>query len=229
MDHILYENYKTSAGKEQARLLNKIVAGEATLVRSCVWKVLGRANRVEASSDVEDLFQVGCISLLAAVKMWDREKGPWAPYARKWVTEDIRRAMPEQSLIRVPNQSRHILTREQMMEIVAIRARTGREATAQEIGVSEEVLAEWRTPAVCTTAVGDDTEDFTRSAPSPDLAPDMVKALNSLDPQSQRVVMGFAVEGKTFEEIGKEEGFTKQWGRVLFENATQKMRAYLAV
>ncbi len=224
MDLIAFESYKSSAGAEQARLQNLIVAGELPLVRSCVRRVLGRVR----DGETDDLVQVGLIAAAAALRKWDPTRGVWPAYARKWVTEAVRRALPEQALIHVPVTTRPKLTKEQMANVFAIRAGQGREATPEEIGVDPEVFAQWRAPAASArTSDSDEETVYPSVVVDPDLGPDMVKALNTLEPLEQRVLLACAVEGKTLREVAAEEHLSNVWVMKVFDVAAEKMRDYL--
>ncbi len=214
MDLIAFESYNNAVGKEKARLLEKIIKTETPLVKSCVRRILGSARSALGANnncETEDLIQVGLIALVSVIKKWDPAKGAWAAYARKWVTKAMYRALPEQTLIHVPVIDRPMLTLDQMAEVTAIRARTGREATAEEIGVSTELFAEWKTPPVRSTAVGDASDEIVQCTCSPDLTSDVLKALNTLDPRQQRIAMYLFVEEQTLDEVALIEGFSKFW------------------
>ncbi len=221
MDLMLFERWQAATGVEKARILNRMVELEMPLVRSCVRTVLARSGAGEA----EDLEQVGAIGLLSVIRKWDPAKGAWASYARRHVTEAIRRALPEQSLIHVSVTTwDHRLTKEQLAKVISIRARTGREATAEEVSADPVAFAEWCAPAVKVKADGGEAAQNTyKQGPCPEATPDAMAALDVLDPRSQRVVLGLFVEEKTFAEVAAEEKISDVRVMQIRDAAVEKM------
>lgn len=220
MDLLLFETWKAAVeGPVKDKALNDIVVREMPLVKRCVRNVAGKAS--------EDLVQEGAIALVAAIKRWDPERGAWSPYAQKWVSKAIRRGVCNESVIRIPLEERPKLTAAQVREVLAVRARTGREPTAEEIGVAPDVLASWLEPPVQCALDGLRVDHAFGNDPSTDIKQDMLRGLHVLDPRAQRIVMALYVEEKSLREVADEENLSHVVVREIAMASVEKMKKRL--
>ena len=230
MDLELFKRYKAAEGSEKRRLLNTIVTKEMPLVRTCVRSFTRNFSQYNAA----DLTQCGSMGLVSAAQQWDPDRGAWRSFAYRWICSAIQQAVPEQSEIRLPRkQNRPLLRRDQVRQVMGIRSRHGREATAEEIGVSPEVMAKWLTPVTGTVLLGDDLverqgETSGGAHADPNLNLDSLKALGALDPRAQRIVLAFVVEEKTAAEVAKEESLSDTAVLNIRDAALRTMRKELS-
>ena len=116
---------RAQAGDEKAR--QTLVEGNLRLVLSVIQRFLGRGE------NPDDLFQVGCIGLLKAIKNFDlRQKVRFSTYGVPMIAGEIRRYLRDYSAIRVSRSVRDTAYRVLQCK-EAMLAETNREPTLEEI------------------------------------------------------------------------------------------------
>ncbi len=116
---------KAQAGDEAAR--QSLVEGNLRLVLSVIQRFLGRGE------NPDDLFQVGCIGLMKAIKNFDLSQNVrFSTYGVPMIAGEIRRYLRDYSAIRVSRSVRDTAYRVLQCK-EAILARTNREPTLEEI------------------------------------------------------------------------------------------------
>ena len=125
---------RTKAGDESAREM--LIEGNLRLVLSVIQRFSGRGE------SADDLFQVGCVGLLKAIRNFDPTKEVrFSTYGVPMIAGEIRRYLRDNSAVRVSRSMRDtayrvLQAREKLM------CELGREATeeeiAQELGISRE-------------------------------------------------------------------------------------------
>ena len=129
---------KTLKNEEMMELLAKAQAGDAesrqTLVEGNLRLVLSVIQRfVGRGENPDDLFQVGCIGLLKAIKNFDlRQNVRFSTYGVPMIAGEIRRYLRDYSAIRVSRSVRDTAYRVLQCK-EAMLAETNREPTLEEI------------------------------------------------------------------------------------------------
>ena len=112
-------------GDEEA--FEKIVTCNIALVKSIVKKYVGRGM------ETEDLFQIGCMGLVKAVKGYDEKFDVrFSTYAVPMIAGEIKRALRDEGTIHI-SRSMKDLGRRAMTCADEITKRNGKEATISEI------------------------------------------------------------------------------------------------
>ena len=125
---------RAQAGDEEAR--QALVEGNLRLVLSVIQRFLGRGE------NPDDLFQVGCIGLLKAIKNFDlRQKVRFSTYGVPMIAGEIRRYLRDYSAIRVSRSVRDTAYRVLQCK-EAMLAETNREPTLEEIAKRLELPLE---------------------------------------------------------------------------------------
>ncbi len=125
---------KAQAGDDQAR--QALVEGNLRLVLSVIQRFLGRGE------NPDDLFQVGCIGLLKAIKNFDLSQNVrFSTYGVPMIAGEIRRYLRDYSAIRVSRSVRDTAYRVQQCK-AAILAKTNRAPTLEEIARALELPLE---------------------------------------------------------------------------------------
>ena len=125
---------KAQAGDEQAR--QTLVEGNLRLVLSVIQRFLGRGE------NPDDLFQVGCIGLLKAIKNFDLSQNVrFSTYGVPMIAGEIRRYLRDYSAIRVSRSVRDTAYRVLQCK-EAMLAKTNREPTLEEIARELELPLE---------------------------------------------------------------------------------------
>jgi RNA polymerase sigma factor (sigma-70 family) len=233
MDLTLFARYKAATGTEQAKLLNQIVIEGMPFVVRCVRKFC----RGKYEANLDDLVQHGAIGYARGVAKWTPEKGAWSPFAKKAVLFLVKRAALKQHVVAVP-QSRPLLCKAQVQAAYAIRARTGREATAEELRVAPEVLEEYRKPVslAALDAFDNTSPEYetwmnrgdTGASQQVETSLEVMKALDILEARERRIVIGCIVEGKTENEMAAEEGVSNCHVHNLLQSSLLEMRNHLS-
>ena len=125
---------KAQAGDDEAR--QTLVEGNLRLVLSVIQRFLGRGE------NPDDLFQVGCIGLLKAIKNFDLSQNVrFSTYGVPMIAGEIRRYLRDYSAIRVSRSVRDTAYRVLQCK-EAILAQTNREPTLEEIAKKLELPLE---------------------------------------------------------------------------------------
>lgn len=134
-------------GDESA--FEQIVKENSPLVWSIVRRFLGRGV------DPDDLYQLGCLGLIKAVRGFDEGLGnQFSTYAVPKIAGEIRRFLRDDSTIKV---SRVLKERSTKIRHTAevLRAELGREATLSELAAATELTPEEIAQAECATTQTD--------------------------------------------------------------------------
>ena len=125
---------KAQEGDMQAR--QTLVEGNLRLVLSVIQKFLGRGE------NPDDLFQVGCIGLLKAIKNFDLSQNVrFSTYGVPMIAGEIRRYLRDYSAIRVSRSVRDTAYRVLQCK-EAMLAQTNREPTLEEIAKQLDIPLE---------------------------------------------------------------------------------------
>ena len=122
------------AGDEEAR--QTLIEGNLRLVLSVLQKFLGRGE------NPDDLFQVGCIGLLKAIKNFDLSQNVrFSTYGVPMIAGEIRRYLRDYSAIRVSRSVRDVAYRVLQCK-EALMTKTNAEPTLEEIARELELPVE---------------------------------------------------------------------------------------
>lgn len=220
------------------RLLNTLVEGEDGLIRRC-------AKRVARGGDLDDLVQAGRIGVLRAIQKYDPARGAWTGYAKQWIKEEMRNSIVAMYQAGdTPRWSRGMppAVRANAQRILAL---TGKAATAEQLGVSEEDFARYTRKGGPSKQYDEDkSATAPRSEPcnfvsqasteqatqAPCVLTDAFwRALASLTEQEARVFVDIVLHEKQVKEVAKAEGYEERWGTATYRRALAKMREAMVV
>lgn len=133
-DEMMVLLQKAKEGDEDAR--QQLIEGNLRLVLSVIQKFLGRGE------NPDDLFQVGCIGLLKAIRNFDLSQNVrFSTYGVPMIAGEIRRYLRDYSAIRVSRSVRDTAYRVLQCK-EAILSETNREPTLEEIAKRLELPLE---------------------------------------------------------------------------------------
>lgn len=217
-----FEAFKKARTAEAAtKALDRIVRDNepfiAAVVRDLKAHGLGSPmNSVVELSD-DDLLQAARIGYAEAIRKFDPERGALPGYAKKWILSKVTRAANGDATIHKPEQS--------MIPAAALRAAemvetlTGRHATAEEMGITEERLAAWQAlpRVVGRFREGASGMDLFDSAISEDPGPEdlvvckeLAALVDTLPPKPREVLRLLYWEGMILAEVAEELGIPEE-------------------
>ena len=229
-----------AAGDEDA--VRRMVSANLRLVVSVAREYAGRGV------PLLDLIQEGSIGLLAAARKFDYTLDfRFSTYATKWIRQGVTRCLLNHAgLIRVPAH-----TAERMRKVLTVRSdlsqQLGREPEPDEIAVACGISANKvrqlleLVPEICSldAPVGEEgtlsllMEDLQAPQPQEELVRRELKAamdglLARLDERQQRILrLRYGMEDgncRSFEEIGKLLGISKERARQIARQAMDKLQ-----
>jgi len=150
----LLAEYKDALSKSDAkrakRIEDRMIRENYNLVRKLVAKLQKRLT-IPVNVEEADLLQAGCIGMLTAWKKWVPERGRFSTYAAHWIRHEVQDCISDNLPIYRPRQSGKPWTVHKKQE--EIRARTGRDATAEELGITQAQLDEWNNAPVIVASI----------------------------------------------------------------------------
>jgi RNA polymerase sigma factor (sigma-70 family) len=165
-----YKNAPTPHLKRKA--LNRIVELNTPYIAKCVRSLAerGLASPLSANIDLafDDLLQAGRRGYVKAIERFDPELGALPDFSKSWIRNEVQRTAAKDATIHKPEQIRLPMAAIRRGE--AATARHGQEPTADEMGVTEKQLADWKCQPVVLPAVVKSGK--ARDLGAPDLADD---------------------------------------------------------
>lgn len=143
-----YKEAPTDKARDEA--LNKIVTDNEPFIRKAVEAMFARgllsplASTLELS--VDDLMQAGRIAYTRALAKFDPSKGALPPYAKKWVINEVARTAASSSTIHKPANVG--VKAKTLRKAEAIESQYGRQATPEEMGLTEAQYLRWKKEAI---------------------------------------------------------------------------------
>lgn len=206
-----FEAFKNAKTPEAARdALDKIVRDNEPFIAATVRDLKARGLASPQSSVVDladdDLMQAGRIGYAEAIKRFNPEEGALPPYAKRWIGSKVARAAAGDSTIHKPEQIRlpaSALRAAEMIEAIA-----GREATAEEMGVTQERLDAWRAqPTVCAIDQVSPVSRIASDDPGPEdllVLKELASVVDSLPPRQREVIRMIFWEELTPDQVAAE-------------------------
>lgn len=154
MDIEQWRAYKAETDtKKKNRILTKLLQDNEGFIAMNVRRLMRRglvSPRISvAELQIEDLLQAARIAYITALNRFDPSKGAFPPFANMWIRHEVQQAAIGETTIRKPKESG--LPYEALKKMASIRAQHGREATAEELGITDEELDQWRSEPVVSS------------------------------------------------------------------------------
>lgn len=208
------------------RALDRCVRANSGLV----YQVAHRLQKKGAAVGLEllDLVQEGNIGLMRALEKYDPRRGvSFATYAYFWIYQTTNRTIDNSGIIRIPvgRQTR----KDSKDESKKVRRDYIQCAdNARRVGSLDEPVDNSRAAGDMQTVL-DHISDS--SIPPADVAmglrediSTLLDAMDDLDPRERRIVRARYVEEKTLEEVGEENGITRERIRQIEQQLLRKLR-----
>jgi RNA polymerase sigma factor (sigma-70 family) len=144
-DLVTFAEWKKTGNK---KLESKLIADNDLLVRQQVAKLC----RIGHITECEDLIQAARIGLLIALRKYDPVKAAFSTYAAHWIRDQFQQCHIhlDREIYRPKGYG---VPYPVLRKMEAIQAKEGREATGEELGISEDKLARWRCDAMVTMSL----------------------------------------------------------------------------
>jgi RNA polymerase sigma factor (sigma-70 family) len=199
--------------------------------------------------DFSDLIQEGNIGLMKGIDKFEWQRGyKLSTYATWWIRQSITRAIADQGkTIRIPVHTIEAQNKLRKTEKRMI-AEYGKEVTEEELAHRYEIPVEkvrelkmiGKEPISLHTPVGDKGEEELgefiedKMSPNPEeelikigLHRSLTKVLAKLTPREEKIIRrryGFEEQSATLEEVGQDEGVTRERVRQIEAKALRKLR-----
>lgn len=221
-----YKSARTTNDTAKASLLLKALIVQAT-------PLVKRLARKHERGDYDDLVQVGLMALVEVFEIYDPSRCPFTAFAKMRILT----AMERQVIIQRPQVPPAAGRWSRMPSAVrraaeAFIARTGRQATAVELGVDAASLEAWRSAGGFESyeerdegPVVAESRDADRDAV---LAMALAKAMATLTDEERRVFSAMLDEEATAVSVGAENGLERRAVVRRYESALAKLRSHLA-
>lgn len=225
---------KIKQGDEDAR--GKFIVGNLRLVLSVIQKFSGRGE------NADDLFQVGCVGLIKAIKNFDLSVGvKFSTYAVPMIIGEIRRYLRDYNSIRVSRslkdiaykalQTKEILMREssteptleqiaQKMEMDVKQISNALDAIQEPISLYEPVFSD----GTDTLFVMDQVSDKKSLDENWIEEISLREAISKLSGREKSIIMLRFFQGRTQMEVASEIGISQAQVSRLEKNAIQRIR-----
>lgn len=228
---------KAQAGDQAA--MDALVTGNLRLVLSVIQRFSGRGE------SMEDLFQVGCIGLMKALKNFDTSLGlKFSTYGVPMISGEVRRYLRDNAPMRIPRSTRdtayHVLQarekltaehgREPTMDELAAALGIRREevvfaldAISEPVSLYEPVYTDGGENVCVMDQIGDgrssDEQWLDRLA--------LDTAMEGLEEREKRILSLRFFIGRTQTEVAREIGISQAQVSRLEKNALKSMYQYL--
>ncbi len=129
----------------------KIITDNSPLIWSIVRRFLGRG------ADADDLYQLGCLGLLKAIRGFDENLGnQFSTYAVPKITGEIRRFLRDDGIIKVSRTTKELATKIKHTAAL-LQNKLGREPSvndlSKELGISIEEIAQAESATLATDSL----------------------------------------------------------------------------
>jgi RNA polymerase sigma factor (sigma-70 family) len=128
----------------RAKWRNRIMVSALPLVR---WTVA----KFPHAEDFDDLCQAGAIGLVRAIEKYDEKKGPWGPYAVRWIVHSIQEEIRRSRIVTLPRPARGP-GRTSSVSVVSLSRPEGALGAVDTHDASLEVQA-WETEATARAII----------------------------------------------------------------------------
>lgn len=226
---------RKAQGGDQAAM-DALVTGNLRLVLSVIQRFAGRGE------SMEDLFQVGCIGLMKALKNFDTSLGlRFSTYGVPMISGELRRYLRDNSPIRIPRSTRdtayHVLqtrekltsrlgrepTTDEIAEAMGIRRQEvvfALDAISEPVSLYEPVYTDGGENVCVMDQIGDnrstDEQWLERLA--------LNTAMSALEEREKRILDLRFFAGRTQTEVAREIGISQAQVSRLEKNAVQKIK-----
>lgn len=235
--------------EQEVELAQKIKKGDKKalekLVNSNLRFVISIAKKFQNKGlPLSDLINEGNIGLIKAAEKYDETKGfKFVSYAVWWIRQSMLQSLAEYSrIIRLPlNQIARL--NKINKNFSKLEQEYQREPTYQEIlnedkTIKSESFNYMNSKGISLDKKIEERDDDTLlnitknpNSPPPDenfmkesLKKDLLIALNQVSPRNRKILKRYYLEGKSYEEIGKEINLGRERVRQLAENGIRRLR-----
>jgi RNA polymerase sigma factor (sigma-70 family) len=229
-----WEAFKGAATPALRRAaLDKIVKDNEPFIAACIrdLKTHGLSSPMSAVVDLadDDLMNAGRRGYAEALERFDPEKGALPKYAKDWIRSKVTRTAAKDSTIHIPEQVR--IPAASIRAAEAIEAMTGREATAEEMGLTPARLAAWRSqPTVCAMdqVTGGRVPSEEPNAEDLLALKELGACVDALAPKHRQMMRHLYWDEMSLEEAADEMEITPDQAADLRDEALQELRAFVS-
>lgn len=229
MDLDIFEKWKATGDRA---LLRKLVADNIPLVYRIACKVLRR--KVSPVEFDNDLRAVGVFALARALQTYDPSKAKFSTYAALWIQHEIQVWQGDAPVVRFPRTyGMPPRFRKAAAEIQAAKAGDRTPLTAEELGVTQELLDKWnREPPALTMSldatvsivesggfsddvvslhdvVADTGPNQGETLEEEDMRAVVAQAMDVLSDRQRAILVGVFFEGQSYAQVAKAVGLHK--------------------
>ena len=228
-----YQEAKAAGNKALCRKLSEqiLLANKGLIIRF--------ARRYGREVEAEDAEQACALGMLRALDDFDPSKSTFSSYVGWWARDHVQRFSGRPTSINRPRTSTMPGAIKRKMTV--FRTQYGREATAEDLGVSQSQLDEWLGSVHYDSIHDQDTSDegtnkqVTLDAleeehrgSAIDLREAYTLATDGLSERNREIVIALFYDGRTEEEVAEEHGVCRQYINQIAKRFETRMRTHLA-
>jgi DNA-directed RNA polymerase specialized sigma subunit len=147
--------YEKATPTARKRLMATVLRDHEAFVRSMVAKFI-RGHGSDAAAVRDDLHQAGRIGLIRAFEGWVPARATFMTFAYWKILHELQCALRDSRGIAIPRRSMISARLQQLRDDIQVRE--GREATAEDLGLSEACFKRWQQARVVFYAASTDQE-----------------------------------------------------------------------
>jgi RNA polymerase sigma-B factor len=203
-----------------------------------VRKLVGRFARPQSEADSEDAMQAGSMGLLRALEDFDPGRSSFSTYAAHWVRDHIQRWAGKNTAVTRPRSASMPAS---VAKAAALhRLKTGKEPTAEDLGVTPAALAEWSEGSHFVYIDEDATEEHGRQELTSDVkeaehAIDRMaverfweEAVNALSERNREIAEAYFWSGEKQQDIADRFGISQSFVVKICQRVEERLKRAVA-